>query len=69
MSQMPKKQEFNTVAGCFDRNGNRLYYGLVKVNGQGNRISKCESGPARGAADSSSCGPPHESPPARGAIL
>ena len=35
MNQMPKKsQEFNKVAECLYRNGNRLYYGLVKVNGK-----------------------------------
>jgi len=32
---MPKKsQEFNKVAECLYRNGNRLYYALVKVNGK-----------------------------------
>ena len=35
MNQMPKKsQEFNKVAECLYRNGNRLYYALVKVNGK-----------------------------------
>ena len=35
MSQMQKKsQEFNKVAECLYRNGNRLYYALVKVNGK-----------------------------------
>ena len=35
MSQMPKKsQEFNQVAECLYRNGNRLYYAVVKVNGK-----------------------------------
>lgn len=35
MSQMPKKsQEFNKVAECLCRNGNKLYYALVKVNGK-----------------------------------
>ena len=35
MNQMPKKsQEFNKVAECLYRNGNRLYHALVKVNGK-----------------------------------
>jgi integrase len=35
MNQMPQKsQEFNKVAECLYRNGNRLYYALVKVNGK-----------------------------------
>ena len=35
MSLMPKKsQEFNKVAECLYRNGNRLYYALVKVSGK-----------------------------------
>ena len=37
---MPKKsQEFNKVAECLYRNGNRLYHALVKVNGKQTRRS------------------------------